>query len=227
MASRPCQIPAGFRGAGWLRIECQGVGMSGTSDIAGPGTRHRVGRITAIEASGCGGISGAGLVNPCSDLNPGFGSGLGLGPGSGIRLNRSLSLSLSLSLNLNLNLNLNLSRSFMLSFCFNNGDRRTWDARCLAVRFGPWRARAVGLGRGPCDPAGARRPAGDGEANCLAPPPYLAGRRWWCWRSRGRGARAGPRDRKRYWTWRAGFRFACAKHGPAIMPVAVAKRLAV
>ncbi|GEM_PF-1678731 len=162
MASRPCQIPTGLRGcgvaglrcggAGWLRIGDWGVGMSESGDIAGPGTRHRVGRITAIEASGCGGISGAGLVNPCSDLNPGFGSGLGLGPGSGIRLNRSLSLSLSL----NLNLNLNLSRSFMLSFCFNNGDRRTWDARCLAVRFGPWRARAVGLGRGPCDPVGSR-----------------------------------------------------------------------
>jgi len=127
---------------------------------------------------------------PCSDLNPGFGSGLGLGlglgPGPGIRLNRSLSLSLSLSLNRN--------RNFMLSFCFNNGDRRTWDARCLVVQFEPWRARAVRFGGADLvirSGRGDRR--GDGEANCLAPPPYLAGRQWWSWRSLGRGARAGSR----------------------------------
>ena len=75
-----------------------------------------------VGASGCGGRDigcRAGQLS-CSDLKP------GLGPD--IRLNCNLSLSLSLSL------------------CFDHDDRRTWDARCLAVRFGPWRARAVRLG---------------------------------------------------------------------------------
>ncbi|HAY50012.1 MAG TPA: hypothetical protein DCY62_13675, partial [Thalassospira sp.] len=122
----------GYGSAGWLRIGDQGIGMSESGDIAGPGTRHRVGGTTAIEASGCGGRDIGCWTGqlPCSNLNPGFGSGLGLGPG--IRLNRSLSLSLSLG--------------FMLSFCFNNGNRRTWDARCLVVQFEPWRARAVRFG---------------------------------------------------------------------------------
>mgnify|MGYP000188677126 CR=1 FL=1 len=203
MASRPCQIPtglrgcgvAGLRGVGWLRIGDQGVGMSESGDVAGPGTRHRVGRVTAIEVSGCGGvIACAGLANCHAPILTPVSAPASVSvsvsapvPASASTA-ASVSVSASTSTSTSTSAAASCSASASTTVTGGHGMRAVWrfgSGRGVRGRWGWGADLVIRSGRGD------RRGTGRQAVSWLRP--YLAGRRWWCWRPRGRGAQAGPR----------------------------------